>query len=106
MGCTGAQDTRSGRCGKRGICQSLDWAAAASCSRRTLLAPEQAAAENGDGSAFNIIEIWRDEVLIVAVRCGTVPIGTILATFPCLNACVNGRLTVLFLCCCVAAEGY
>ena len=46
-------------------------------------------------------EIWQVNLQFATIRCGTVPFSTILASFLSLNAHVNGRLTMLFLCCCV-----
>ena len=51
-------------------------------------------------------EIWQVNLQFATIRCGTVPFSTILASFLSLNAHVNGRLTVLFLCCCVRTGGH
>ena len=57
--------------------QSFGWVSATTGSRRMLLAPQQAAAKTGDGSASTMAEIWRVDLQFVAVGCGTVPLGTI-----------------------------
>ena len=79
--CPDAQDTHGGGGGKRRFCQSFDWAVAASSSRRTLMTPEQAAAETGDGTASAMLEIGRVNLQFAAARCGMVPFGAILASF-------------------------
>ena len=69
------------------------------------MTPEQAAAETGDGTASAMVEIGWVNLQFAAVRCGMVPFGTNLPIHR-LNARVNRRFGVLFVCCCVAAGGY
>jgi hypothetical protein len=70
--------------------QSFDWGSATTSSRRMLLAPQQAAAKTGDGSASTMAEIWWVDLQFVAVGCGTVPLSAI---------CINQRLLPCFVCC-------
>jgi hypothetical protein len=51
-----------------------------------------------------MVEIGRVSLQFAAVRCGMVPFGANLPTHH-LNASVNRRFGVLFVCCCVAAGG-
>jgi hypothetical protein len=51
-----------------------------------------------------MLEIWRVSLQFVAARCGTVPFGANLPAHH-LNASVNRRFGVLFVCCCVATGG-
>ena len=62
-------------------------------------------AGNLDGvSASAMAEICRVNLQFAAVRRGMVPFGANLPTHH-LNASVNRRFGVLFVCCCVAAGG-
>jgi hypothetical protein len=76
----GTQDWRRGGRGERRFCQSFDWDAAASGSRRLPLAPRQAAVETGDVNTSAMAETWRVNLQFAAVRCRTVPFGTILSS--------------------------
>ena len=69
------------------------------------MTPEQAAAETGDGNTSAMVEIGRVYLRFAAACRGMVPLGAIFAFFL-VNACVNRRSVVLFLCCCVAAGDY
>ena len=69
------------------------------------MTPEQAVAETGDGNTSAMVEIGWVNLQFAAVRCGMVPFGANLPTHH-LNASVNRRFGVLFVCCCVATGGY
>ena len=78
---TGAQDSHGGGGGKRHFCQSFDWAAATSCSRRMLLMMRYTAGDLGGGTASAMAKIGRVNLLFAAACRGMVPFGTIHASF-------------------------
>ena len=97
-----AQDTHGGGGGKSRSCQSFDRVVATSCSRRTLLTMGYTVGDLDGGTASAMVEIGRVNLQFAAVRRGMVPFG---ANLPAnhLNAGVNRRFGVLFVCCCVRA---
>ena len=77
---------------------------ATSCSRRTLLTMGYTVGDLDGVTTSAMVEIGRVNLQFAAACCGTVPFGANLRTHH-LNAGVNRRFGVLFVCHCVAAGG-